>query len=145
VKNRALPSGRASGFAGITTLADSDGDGIPDQWEIAYGFNSTNATDRALDSDGDGMANWAEYQAGTDPTNALSNLRISSLVWSNGALRMEFDAVSNRTYAIQYKPSVDATNWLTLTGIVGRRTNRTEVMFDSPIVTNRFYRIVTPR
>src|SRR6185436_13649102 len=58
VRNRALPSGRASNFIPITTLADSDGDGIPDEWEIARGLNATNASDRLADTDGDGMLNW---------------------------------------------------------------------------------------
>src|SRR6185503_9367124 len=82
VKNRAFPSGRITGFAAITALVDSDGDGISDQWETAYGFNPTNAMDRLADADGDGMLNWQEFQAGTDPTNALSILKLDSLTWS---------------------------------------------------------------
>ena len=45
---------------------DWDGDGIPDDWEQAYGLNPAVA-DANLDSDGDGVANWLEYARGTHP------------------------------------------------------------------------------
>ena len=49
--------------------ADSDGDGIPDDAEIAMGLNPNNPTDALLDLDHDGLTNLEEYRAGTDPRN----------------------------------------------------------------------------
>jgi uncharacterized lipoprotein NlpE involved in copper resistance len=46
---------------------DSDGDGMPDAWEIAHGLNPNNAADAGLDPDGDGFTNLQEYLNGTDP------------------------------------------------------------------------------
>ncbi|HUR45767.1 MAG TPA: hypothetical protein VMZ27_07840, partial [Candidatus Saccharimonadales bacterium] len=143
VKNRAFTTGRLASTT-IITLADSDGDGIPDEWETRYGYNPNSAADRAADFDGDGMLNWQEYQAGTDPTNALSNLKLTSLSWSNSLLQMQFQAVSNRTYALQYNTSLESTNWLNVSKIVGRRTNHTEVLGDPASGGTRFYRVVTP-
>lgn len=47
---------------------DTDGDGMPDWWEIKYGFNMRDSADAALDTDGDGLTNLDESHAGTDPT-----------------------------------------------------------------------------
>lgn len=46
---------------------DSDGDGIPDSWEIHYRFDPNNPSDAFLDYDNDGFNNYQEYINGTDP------------------------------------------------------------------------------
>ncbi|MDD5454400.1 MAG: hypothetical protein PHW62_02730, partial [Candidatus Ratteibacteria bacterium] len=49
---------------------DSDGDGMPDEWEIFYGLNPNNPDDADDDTDDDGLNNLEEYQQGTNPTNS---------------------------------------------------------------------------
>ena len=63
----------------FTTLPepDIDIDGMPDEWEIANGFNANSAADAALDTDGDGASNLDEYRADTDPRNPASRFAIS--------------------------------------------------------------------
>ena len=61
-----MSSGRITPHGPV--CVDWDGDGIPDDWEIAYGLNPA-VNDAELDSDGDGVPNWLEYQRGTDPFN----------------------------------------------------------------------------
>ena len=48
--------------------ADSDNDGMPDEWESKFGFDSENAADGAQDKDRDGYTNLEEYLNSTDPT-----------------------------------------------------------------------------
>jgi len=52
---------------------DSDGDGIPDYWEVLNGLNAQDVTDGGVDSDSDGLTNREEYLAATDPNNADSD------------------------------------------------------------------------
>ena len=40
---------------------DTDGDGMPDKWEMQNGFNPEDPADGATDSDGDGYTNLEEY------------------------------------------------------------------------------------
>jgi hypothetical protein len=47
---------------------DWDGDGMPDDWEIAHGLDPT-VDDGDLDYDNDGLTNYEEYELGTDPLN----------------------------------------------------------------------------
>lgn len=47
---------------------DSDGDGMPDGWEIKYGLNPNDPSDARGDLNGSGYTNIEEYLNGTDPT-----------------------------------------------------------------------------
>ncbi|MGD8523970.1 MAG: DUF2341 domain-containing protein, partial [Desulfobacterales bacterium] len=47
---------------------DWDGDGMPDDWEIANGLDPT-VDDSMADADNDGLTNLEEYERGTDPNN----------------------------------------------------------------------------
>lgn len=55
----------------IETL-DTDGDGIPDKVELAWGLDPQNPADAAMDMDGDGFTNLEEFRAGTDPRDPES-------------------------------------------------------------------------
>ena len=46
--------------------ADTDGDGMPDEWETRYGLNPS-VNDAGEDLDADGLTNLDEYQRGTKP------------------------------------------------------------------------------
>lgn len=52
---------------GSNSSQDSDGDGMPDGWEVKFGLNPL-VDDAQQDPDGDGIVNIDEYQAGTDPS-----------------------------------------------------------------------------
>jgi hypothetical protein len=50
-----------------SSFLDTDGDGMPDWWEILNGFDPFDPSDALLDADGDGIINRNEYFAGTNP------------------------------------------------------------------------------
>jgi hypothetical protein len=59
------------GIAGmiIRSWVDSDGDGMPDDWEIKWGLNPHDPSDAAQDLNGNGISNLLEYQCGLDPAD----------------------------------------------------------------------------
>lgn len=59
-------------YATNPLIRDSDGDGMLDSWEVAFGFDPRSATDAEEDTDADGYSNYVEFLAGSDPTSANS-------------------------------------------------------------------------
>ena len=139
-----LLSGVSHGLvANMVVLADTDNDGVPDSWETANGFSPTNAADAALDADGDTMSNWEEFIAGTNPTNALSYLKLDGAL-GNGVVNLSFQALSNRTYAIEFKDGLGSPAWTRLAEFPARSSDHIETVADPNSTTNRFYRLETP-
>jgi hypothetical protein len=51
------------------SMSDSDGDGMPDGWEVLNNLNPTDSSDAALDQDTDGLTALEEYHNHTNPFN----------------------------------------------------------------------------
>lgn len=97
----------------FTVIArDTDGDGLPDEWETEHGLNINDPTDAAQDPDLDGLSNLDEFYAGTDPNSASSNVRILSASGpADGYVTIHFLTATNRYYLVEYKSDLADPFW----------------------------------
>jgi hypothetical protein len=122
---------------------DSDGDGLPDSWEIQYFMNLAQGPNG--DPDGDGMTNLQEYLAGTDPTNAASKLALSISSPSGNAVTLQFNAVSNKTYTLLYRTSLSTGGWLRLKDFPSASVNGTNTVTTNLTGATKFFEVQTPQ
>src|SRR5262249_10955937 len=118
----------------VVTLGglDSDGDGMEDDWEMAY--FGTLARDGTGDFDGDGSSDLAEFRAGTDPTNMGSVFRVLMVTTTAGqpsgmerTTILWWNATPGRTYRVQTKETVEA-SWIDLPGeVVAAGTSASQI------------------
>jgi hypothetical protein len=126
---------------GTIVDSDPDRDGLPSDWEIAYGLNPNDATGlngSEGDADSDGSTNFQEYIAGTDPQNPSSILRLYA-----GQKSLTFQAVAGKSYSVFYKTNLSQPTWLKLVDIAAEAEGP-KIIPDTSIDPVRFYRIVTP-
>ena len=157
IKFRGYPATGVDGGAHIDNVSltqccsaapalDGDGDGIPDNWELAHGLNPYNAVDALLDPDGDGQTNLAEYLAGTDPHDLASWLHLDQIEKVNGSAILHFTMPAYRSYTIQYKNLLTDPNWIKLIDLdVQSFTSAEQILDPAPLPASRFYRVVTPK
>jgi hypothetical protein len=136
------------GYANVQAPPDTDGDGIPDAWEIANGLNPNDSGDAVLDKDGDGQSNKAEYLAGTNPQQPGS--RLSAVVVTTavpGQLAVRFTAVANKSYTVRCKNSVGDATWIKVADIFPQGSDTLLTIPDPGSVgrPQRFYQVVTPQ
>jgi len=90
-----------SNVAVTVTVADLDGDGIPDGWETKH-FGSPANCNPHLDWDQDTQNNKDEWIAGTDPTNRNSRFVFGSvdLTEDGGNIRIAWPTLPGRLYDV---------------------------------------------
>jgi hypothetical protein len=125
---------------------DTDGDGMPDNWEQQYSLDLNDPDDAGEDADADGLTNLEEYLAGTDPRDSGSFLRITSVAPSPGNVAVTFNAVAAKTYTIQYRDSLSTGAWLRLNDVAAQGSSGPVTIFDTAPgpLPQRYYRLVTP-
>lgn len=89
---------RTGGRLNLQRTVDSDGNGLPDWWEVIF-FNHLTGTDPAADPDHDGATNLEEFLADTNPSDPNSSLHMTDasrgpsgarLSWSGGVQSPQF-------------------------------------------------------
>jgi hypothetical protein len=119
---------------------DSDGDGIPNDYETAKGLNPNNPADAALDQDDDGITNLEEYILETQPSPKRRVLPRVDPVTKH--TRVAFYAEADSSYRVFF--SDDLIQWVPGSSwIAGDNSARawTDDGSTSPHGNKRFYRI----
>jgi subtilisin family serine protease len=133
---------RTGGRLNLQRMVDTDGNGLPDWWELEY-FGHLTGTDPNADPDHDGMSNLAEWLAGTNPTNSASNLRLTLSSATNAtAVVLGWSSVAGKTYWLERSTNLlmgfDSTVATNITA-----TAPTNTQTDTAILPGnaRFYRV----
>jgi hypothetical protein len=91
---------------------DIDGDGLPNWWEVQYGFDPASfVLDTTNDPDADGFGNIEEYVAGTNPTNGASLFQFTA-VSNSPRFVFSFPSASGRYYDVLVSTNLPPGEWI---------------------------------
>lgn len=92
----------------FSVSADTDGDLLPDTWEIAN-FGSLALSSGTGDHDADGSPDYAEWVAGTCPTQATSVLKAVDLgVSGESGISLGWTSVTGRSFSVEWTADLAA-------------------------------------
>lgn len=102
-------------------VLDTDGDGLPDGWEVRHFLNPVSSTGddgQEGDPDRDGKTNDEELVAGTDPADPTSVFSIDQMWFDPGTgdLILAWKGVAGKRYQVQH--SGEPHDWLPASGII---------------------------
>jgi len=122
--------------------ADSDGDGMPDGWELDYGFNPVSDLDAATNADGDSFNNGQEYLADTDPGDSSSFFTITAVTHS-AQLSIHFKSSADRNYTLMSCTNLLNDTWqnVPLRGPRAGEVDGDDSMLVTPDQPHEFYKI----
>ncbi|MCL4178604.1 MAG: right-handed parallel beta-helix repeat-containing protein [Verrucomicrobia bacterium] len=104
--NDGLTAPDLGAYETMDPLADSDGDGMPDGWELATALDPSR-DDAEADADQDDASNAHEHLAGTDPHDPASRLAVSvQRDPATGEVRLAWFGVAQRLYTLEYSGSI---------------------------------------
>jgi hypothetical protein len=124
---------------GVGAGVDADADGLPDDYEQAFGLNLA-LNDGAGDADGDGVSNLNEFRAGTRPDDPSSRLAASVVKVDGSTVYVSFETVAGKVYRVEQTGALPG-NWGTWrSGLAG--TGQPLVFADTVTGLPRFYRVL---
>ena len=110
---------------------DSDGDLIPDGWEVTHLLNPTLVADGTGNADGDPCNNSAEYVADTEPLDAADWFHITS-IGTHLPVSLFFYSSTNRVYTMLGNSNLVGGTWGAVPGGGPRRgVGGADVMVDT--------------
>ena len=126
----------------LQRIVDTDGNGLPDWWELQY-FSHLTGTDPNADPDQDGMNNLAEWIAGTNPTNAASSLWLTLVSATNSSdTVVSWSSVAGKNYWLERSTNLlTGFNAIVSTNIAATAPTNT---LNDPVIlpgSARFYRV----
>ncbi len=134
-----VPHSVAAGALLVTAGAsqDSNGNGIPDDWEIRF-FGSITNISAATDADGDGLNDYHEYLSGTHPRDPLSCIALQVVPSALPSFR--WYSAANASYDVDRAVSLSDSFFPLATNLPSTPPQNT---FTDPSATGRvyFYRV----
>jgi glycosidase len=128
------------------SIVDTDGDGMPDYWEIQNLLDPNNPDgDEGAngDIDGDGVRNLLEFLADFNPRDATdgAGTLVPIIAPSGNSWRLQFRVIPNRRYQVQTSP--DLTTWSNAGASFTVTTANPAYQWTdpAPVPGKRFYRV----
>jgi len=131
---------------GSANYLDSDGDGLPDDWETAHNLNPFDSSDAYIDTDGDGVPNYIEYLCGSNPNDSSNLFQIDFILKPlDSNLLIQFQAEANHSYSVMATDVLGTNHWSRITNIQAVKTSQNiQILIPTTNTHRQFYRVITP-